>query len=159
MGSWRAAKAGLPFRFRAAVLKKCGEWAWHTQLLGMRCWQNAVPCWLCNGMMHMRCCSLAASWRQHRCNHRASMASVMRGEQFLSRVMSIPGFAVEYVVPGWMHTVCLGVLQYLCGNVKSQLLYTVHGTWKNSTQACSILLNLLAMVAKGLGLECTPCSS
>ena len=61
---------------------------------------------------------------QLRTNHLVWWASVT----YLSATTSTPGFPIEYCKPGWMHTVCVGLTQYMCGNVLLELCIMLTGT-------------------------------
>ena len=83
----------------------------------------------------------------------AFLASSMAGAQFLSKLFSVPGFTLQYIIPDWMHTVCLGVLQYLMGNVMWELFVHIGGVWSNPAKACAALFNIMVLVAQDLGVE------
>ena len=81
------------------------------------------------------------------------LSSPLMGSQFLSKLFSVPGFTLHYIQPDWMHTVCLGVLQYLMGNVMWELFVLVCGSMSNPGQACATLFNMTVNVARDLGVD------
>ena len=84
-------------------------------------------------------------------SHSAWLIEMMSG--FTSTTFDIPGFPIEYVKADWMHTGCLGALQYVCGNVMWELFVVVGGTMNKHLAACSILKNMAELQARQLGLE------
>ena len=148
---WRARKAGEPFDFHSAIIAKCADWAWHKQVLAMRSWQMTFCCWLCEARLGDRDFSLNAIWRHTVHSHSAWLIEMMSG--FTSTIFDIPVFSIEYVKVDWMHTVCLGALQYVCGNVMWELFVVVGGTMNKHLAACSILKNMAELQARQLGLE------
>jgi hypothetical protein len=149
----RAKKAGTPFKFRAACIAKCGDWSWHKQILGMRGWTGTFRCWMCQAIFNERDYSKSAPWRRSCVCMEAFITSVLMGGQFASHIFRIPGFHNRYVLPDWMHVVCLGILQYLCGNCMWELFVRVGGTFNKHLQACSTLMGMIQLVARDLGVE------
>ena len=70
-------------------------------------------------------------------SHSAWLIEMMSG--LTSTIFDIPCSSVEYVKVDWMHTVCLGALQYVCDNVMWELFVVVGGTMNKHLAACSIL--------------------
>ena len=68
-----------------------------------------------------------------------------------SPIWSIPGFIVQYCVPDFMHTSCLGILQYLNGNVMWELFVELGGTYRGWSQACALLENMVRLASMPLG--------
>ena len=150
---WRAEKAGTPLRFRAAVIAKCGDWSWHKQILGMRAWNEGLMCWLCQQRLDDYDFSLTAPWRRTQRCMRGFNASLLIDGAHASNIFALPGFLLEYIKPDWMHCVCLGILQYLLGNVMWELFTEVGGVFSRSQEACAVLLATARMTAKKLGLD------
>ena len=150
---WRARKAGQRFRFGAALIAKCGDWSWHKQILGLRGWQDLRPCWLCRTTLGDRDFSSNAMWRNEPMTMALFLASASFGEQYLSRIFSIPGFELSMVLPDWMHTVCLGILQYLEGNVMYECFILLGGRPSNKQEVVSRLFQMVCVVAMDMGLE------
>lgn len=158
-GSWRAEQAGKALTCRGACISMRGDWAWHKQSLGLQGWQGEGDsqrmCWLCGAGFTPACyCydfSLDAQWRNSRVDMAAFWSSVYRREVFVSAIWDIPGFAIGGVRADWMHTVCLGILQYLTGNVMHDLFKELGGTRKNPTRAISLLENIIGVMCRHLG--------
>ena len=51
-------------------------------------------------------------------------------EQYKSTIWELPGFCLRYVKTDFMHIVCLGILQYLQGNVLHELFKTMGGDFQ-----------------------------
>ena len=152
-GDWRRGKAGQDMRFRGALLAKCGDWAWHKQVLGVRGWRERQLCWKCQATLRDRDFSSNASWRQSSVCNSAFLASAYNGRQYLSSLFGCPGFTLDYVQPDWMHTVCLGILQYFTGNIMWFCFTEVGGKMTKPQEACAMLFNMINVVASDLGLE------
>ena len=150
---WRYHKAGQPFRFRAALIAKCGDWAWHKQILGVRGWAGNLNCWLCESAMGERDFSVNAPWRNTTVDMATFLAAAFGGEQFLSRIFTVPGFDIAMVIPDWMHVVCLGILQYLEGNVMFECFIQLGGRVSNPNATCVRLMQMISVVARDMGLE------
>ena len=86
-------------------------------------------------------------------NMAAFWESVYNEGSFVSPLWSIPGFLISYCVPDFMHTCCLGILQYLSGNVMFELFRSLNGTYKNWTHACGLLENMMKLGAKSIGID------
>ena len=65
------------------------------------------------------------------------------GKQYVCGIFQIPGLTLDFVKPDWMHTVDLGILQYLVGCIMWELFLAVGGTWYKHTQACATLMNII----------------
>ena len=152
-GAYRRRMAGSAFRFRAAVIAKCGDWAWHKQILGMRGWTGISRCWGCAARFDDTDFTLQAEWRNTCVSMAGFITSVLFGEQYVSKIFTVPGFSNSYIIPDWMHVCCLGILQYLSGNVMWELFVTVGGTLKINKGALSSLLNMAKAAATDLGVE------
>lgn len=81
-------------------------------------------------------------------------ASVAAKQAFLSTLWELPGFCLSMVKCDFMHISCLGILQYLQGNVFWELFRSVGGTFKKPDRACTVLLNIMNCSARALGVEC-----
>ena len=150
---WRSGMAGKPLRFRAGVVAKCGDWAWHKQILGMRGWQERFLCWRCQATLSDRDFSLSAVWRRSRHSMSAFLSGAYSGRQYLSALFSCPGFTLDYIEPDWMHTVCLGVLQYLEGNVMLELWQKVKRRGMTKTHVEAMLMNMITSTARVMGVD------
>lgn len=150
---WRREMAGKPFRFKAAIIAKCGDWAWHKQILGMRSWSARLNCWLCQATLGETDFTANAPWRRTIRSHSAFLAESMGKRKCLSTIFAIPGFVLGYVLPDFMHVSCLGIVQYLEGNVMWELFVVLDGRYKKPLDACSRLLNMINIVARECSLE------
>ena len=74
-------------------------------------------------------------------------------EHYDSRIWQIPGFSLSYIRPDWMHVSCLGILQYLTGNVLWELFTALGGVFSRPGSACSKLENIAAVFARSLNIE------
>jgi len=72
--------------------------------------------------------------------------------QFVSAIWQVPGFCLATVRPDWMHVCCLGVLQYLCGNVLWELFQFLGGSFRSARTAGSKLENMAQASARSLGI-------
>ena len=160
-GSFRAKMAGKELRVGGACIAKCGDWSWHKSVLGMRGWRGdrgtKRMCWLCQAAFNddHDCYDFSgtASWRRELTTQSEFWDSAMASNQYISAIWQIPGFQLSFVRPDWMHVTCLGILQYLAGNVLWELFKALGGTFRNSLDACSKLENMIAICSKHLGLS------
>ena len=153
VGDWRRDKANTLLRFRAAMIAKCGDWSWHKQVLGMRGWGQHHNCWLCQSRLGDRDFTTSAAWRATPATMSAFVSSSYTGGQFLSALFSAPGFTLNYIKPDFMHTCCLGILQYCLGNVLWEVFVCVGGTFTKWKDACATIMNMIGAVATHLGVE------
>ena len=153
-GSMRAKYAGRPMRFRAGCVSKVGDWAWYKQALNLQGWQSRVPtarvCWLCRATIgDLDKCGLDAPWRGTEVN----TADVLAGGCFVSTIWSIPGLVLSSVKPDWMHVCCLGVLQYLQGDVLWELVLQLGGTITNHRGATTKLMGMIKAMSHEIGVK------
>jgi len=78
-------------------------------------------------------------------------AEVFQDGVYVSRTFAIPGFSVSFCRADFMHTCCLGILQYLSGNVMWELFLELRGSQSNWIRACGLLENMMKVAAKSLG--------
>jgi hypothetical protein len=78
---------------------------------------------------------------------------VCHGTQFCSTIWSIPGFCIQQCRPDFMHSCCLGILQYLQGNVIYELFIYLGGSFANWQSTCSILENMMRSASKDLNVQ------
>ena len=120
-----------------ACIAKYGDWAWFKQTVGLRGWQGHGEerkiCWLCQARLRGGCSayefSLSARWRSTMTTMSSFLEDMMKGTTHTSPRWSIPGFIAQYCVPDFMYTSCLGILQYLNGNVMWELFVELGGTY------------------------------
>lgn len=160
-GTWRHKVAGTWLKVRGAFLSKRGDWAWFKQALGLKSWQGSTKdklmCWICNaGFNPFNNCydfSARARWRRTRVTMSAFWAAALAGTQYLSPLFDCPGFTIHYCIGDLMHISCLGILQYLLGNILVELFKDLHGVYTNSQYACGQLENMMRLVAKDMGVD------
>ena len=83
----------------------------------------------------------AANWRNH----------PVRIEEIAARAqafLAIPGTHLPTFKPVWMHTCCLGVLQYTIGNTMIELFYELGGKITSPVPACARLENMIKVCAQ-----------
>jgi hypothetical protein len=156
--SYRGKLAGKPLGVHGAIIAKCGDWDWFKQSLGLIGWQGEGPtkrvCWLCRaGLQADEYCydfSLSAAWRQAFEDEGSFWQSVASGTQFCSAIWSIPGFRIAYCRPDFMHCCCLGILQYLQGNVVYELFEFLGGGFNTWQKTCGILENMMRSASRDL---------
>ena len=161
--SMRGKLAGKSLPVRGAAIRKFGDWVWFKQALGLRGHQGegdkVLICWLCKAGRSDPACycwdfGRSAAWRAT-----TTFMSEFWQEQYEQRsapspIWQIPGFIVRYCIPEFMHVCCLGVLQYLSGNVLWELFRELGSTLKQSVRACGILQNMASVSAKALKIDC-----
>ena len=74
--------------------------------------------------------------------------------QYISQIFAVPGFHLSTIKLDWMHIVCLGILQYLLGNVIWECFIELGGTHSRIRQACSRLYNMIKIYCRHLGVQC-----
>ena len=142
--------------FRGALVTQTGDWAWYKQMYGVTGWHGEGPgkrcCWLCAAAKGNREFGVDASWRQTFFTP-TSHTTFLLQQRYVSGLWPLPGFTIDYLVPDFMHIVCLGTLLYLEGNVMWELFVALGGRFSNSTAARARLLTLARMTARSLDLE------
>ena len=153
--------SGKELRVGAACIAKCGDWAWHKSVLGMRGWRGdrgtQRMCWLCKAAFNDEhdCFDFTstATWRRELTTQAEFWNSAASSSQYISSIWQIPGFHLSYVRPDWMHVCCLGILQYLSGNCLWELFKALGGTFRSPHSACSKLEHMIDMCSRHLGME------
>ena len=158
-GSIRAKRAANRDRLRVggARLGKFGDWHWFKAVLNLRGWRGEGAtkgvCWMCNvGFNDTHNCynfSMGAPWRKTMFNMVDFWANA-KGT-YSSGIWAIPGFHLKCIRPDWMHMGCLGVLQYLIGNVLWELFKDMGGKFTNPKTTCALLENMIEVCSKSLG--------
>ena len=160
-GSFRWKLAGTPLRLGGACVAKCGDWSWFKSALGLRGWRGegaaGKMCWLCAaGFKGEHQCfdfSFTAAWRKTATTMGQFWRNVSVEKTYVSGIWSVPGFHIPNVRPDWMHVVCLGVVQYLLGNVLWECMVALGGNFSRSREACHKLVGMLEVCAKRLKTE------
>ena len=96
----------------------------------------------------------AATWR----SSQLTMADFWRRarfeEVFVSKLWRAPGFTIENCIPDFMHCCCLGILQYLAGNIYWELFLQLGGNWYSRPgKQCGQLLGMITSMAALLDVE------
>ena len=73
---------------------------------------------------------------------------VFKEEAYCSPIWAIPGFLISYCAPDFMHTSCLGIVQYLNGNVMWELSRELGGNYSTWVHACGCFENTMKLAAK-----------
>ena len=76
------------------------------------------------------------------------MQQQFEDSKIVSQIFNLPGFIITYVVVDWMHTVDLGIAQYLLGNLLLELLKRMGGTRSNPQPALSEMLLLIKQMSR-----------
>ena len=143
-------------RIAAAIILKCGDWGWFKQALGLRGWQGEGSlgklCWLCQATFDPSCHCFdfgpLAKWRTIKLSMQMFWGEARTSGFYVSPIWSIPGFIVQNCKPDWMHTCCLGILQYLNGNCLWELFKELKGTKSHWNKGCTLLKNITNIFAK-----------
>ena len=157
--AWRIARAGKKLKLGGSLVGKNGDWSWMKQCVGLQGWNifqgNKRCCWTClaANTEELNCFDFTASakWRKTMISMASFMYSTSHGRQHLSPLFKCPGFRLAWCRIDWMHCVCLGVLQYILGNVLFDLFLLLHGLITSPQLACGKLIILLNTSAKQLG--------
>ena len=75
------------------------------------------------------------------------------GRQYLSVLLSIPGFELSYIKPDFMHTCCLGILQYCLDNVLWEACVHLGGGFSNWKDTCAKIMKMIRTVSAQLGVD------
>ena len=90
-------------------------------------------CWLCHVAFGDKCdcfdLSASAAWR-HRLVNMGDVNEDLRQSRYPSGIWSIPGISIQSFKPDWMYCCCLGILQYLQGNVMYELFKELDGDFQ-----------------------------
>ena len=152
----RAGRVGnKSMRLRACLVRVRGDWEWFKNAFCLRGWKedvNGHVCFLCSCKANeLQLFTSTALWR-----HRPyeSIGTLMATERFRqSPLLNLPGFILSYAMPDFMHTSCLGYVQYLLGNVFWEVWRSYGGTLNHSVEACARILWLMNLVAAQNDLE------
>lgn len=156
----RAQRTGR-LRTRGFVCQVRGDWEWFVQALGLTSWRNPSGdsniCWQCDATgTNFLDASLTAPWRPTCMNHACWLERQLSRNLRVAGLFALPGFLMKYVVVDWMHTVDLGIAQYLLGNILLELLMLMGGTQSSPEPEISQLLLLIKQMSKQLGCKNPP---
>ena len=157
--SWRGKMAGQDLNLRALCIRKFGDWAWYTQVLGLRGWRGETAdlkcCWTCgagfNALINCYDFSQHAEWRQTLVTQAEFYRELVTTNMFVSKIWTIPGFRLSFVRPDWMHVVDLGIAPTCVGSVLWYCFKALGGSFQNSKKATSKIFNMLKVAAAVLG--------
>ena len=111
--------SGKPIGLCGTVLRKFGDWEWMKNGLGLRGWQGGETTWK---LICMFCAasklydpwgydpSLEAGWRSTFTSGPEFWSQSISSKSYVSPLLLIPGFRLEWVMADWMHVCCLGIL-------------------------------------------------
>ena len=149
VGSWRRelGAAKIPMRFRGALLRKSGDWAWFKCSLGLRGWRGTKKgkhmCWICNASFNCthNCYDFRkeATWRQQLVTME-EIRHELTTARYPSQIWSIPGLTIGSFRPDWMHCADLGITQYCTANIVWELFVEMKGTFTTWKPACAKLV-------------------
>ena len=119
----RATWSGKHLGFHAAVLQVRGDWAFYKEVFAFPHWTGHQCCWKCfaknspGDVGDFRDASANAPWRNRRITGQQFMM-LQRAEGIQpSTLFACPGTTVDMVMVDWLHTMDLGVLADVIGNV------------------------------------------
>lgn len=75
----------------------------------------------------------------------------IRNNEYIPTIFEWPGFILDFVVADFMHCVCLGVVQFVLGNVLWELFLLCNGIQCNPNEALSQLMVCIRLASKQLG--------
>ena len=159
---WRKEQAGKPLGIHGCFIAKYGDWAWFKQALGLRGWSGEGPlgkvCWLCPASLYdpdnyAYDFRSTAPWRCRPTSMSDFWQQAFQERRHISPIWSIPGFLTRYCIPDFMHVCCLGILQYLNGNVMWEVFVGLGGTEARWVKACGVLENMVRVAAKAMKMD------
>ena len=155
--SWRGRKAGKPLRFGGACLGKCADWSWHKQMLNLQGWKAAKGtgkiCWICEDSFTDGSCFNVSPSRKRKLATMSGFSSAAVAKGYLCPIFSIPGFCLSLCKPDWMHTIDLGIVMDVSGNIMWELLKELGGTYKRHLKECGQLLAMVHAKAAEMGVD------
>jgi hypothetical protein len=143
------------------IIKKKGDWAWFKQFMNLVGWRPEGVlrrmCYICFATMGgVNSCldsSLGAGWRNTMALTHAEYMADLRARGYVSEVWNLPGFRHTMLVLDLMHIACLGILQYLLGNVLLLQFHRLGGTIGDPNDALTNLLRFTKLAARNLGIQ------
>ena len=168
--SWRRQESHVGTQQRrneseiGGCVQKRSDWAWTKQVLGLTGWRGEGPdsrmCFKCgatkDGPRSFRDTSASAGWRPTMIDTRTFIKTTLSAGKFLSVVFQWPGFqtlGLVLIQADLMHTGCLGVVQYVCGNILYELFLELGGVYSNPLQTMCILETYIRQASKAVGLK------
>lgn len=150
-----------------ACIEERGDWQWRKMALGLVGWNGAGDgigrcCFKCgaNKTTHpFTEVGKDAQWVDTvHSNLQILNANLLAGN-YVSKLWSIPGFRHVYMMIDLMHTGCLGICQYLLGNVLWELFLEFGGIASDPISAKNVTSQLWCMIRMGsrhMGLKNPP---
>jgi len=143
--------------FGAACCQKRGDWSWMKQALGMVGWRETSGkgrcCWKCladrKDNPYTDGC-LNACWRSTKLSTLEYLTQAIADKEYVSTIFEWPGFILEFVHADFMHCVCLGVAQFVLGNILWELFLKVNGVQCSPDEAVSYLWVCIRLACKQL---------
>ena len=137
------------------------DWVWYTQFRNLVGWAGDAGtrrmCYIClatlGGPLSCLDSSLGAEWRGTLGMSHAEYMLALRARGYVSEIFNLPGFQYTMLVLDLMHIACLGILQYLLGNVLLGLFFRLDGTIGDPGEAVGRLLTFSKLAAKNQGIE------
>ncbi len=111
---------------RVALLECRGDWQWFATAFHFRSAQCEHICWKCDAGKGGTACSFAelsldAAWRST-CMSDGAFRARCRGSENVSALFDAPGFTLDMILVDLLHTLDLGVAQWLIGSVLREFL-------------------------------------
>ena len=140
----------------SACCQKRADWQWLKVIGGLCGWDGERTCWkcLCNCTdLPWTDFTLEAKWRATYISHRSFIENVQSSGSYISKLFSVPGFILEFVLGDLMHMSCLGVLPLVLGNVLFEIFISMGGEITKPSAVLDALLVLLKIGARNSGVE------
>lgn len=154
----RARLASQCLNVRGACVQARGDWGWMKAALGLRGWKDkAGCCFKCAAnktVFPFTDFSLSAAWRETCVTHLSYMQRAAIDKEYVSALMSFPGFLHRYISVDLMHCADLGTTQYFLGNVLCELFSELGGNTNNQRNILGKIVMLLKVAASVLHVLC-----
>ena len=161
--SARRDKVDLALPCKAACIQVKGDWAWFKQAFQLTGWKGETKdkrcCWVCPANtldMDFRRCDSEAKWRGKEFTQMQFVMQNIMLARFRSALFAFPGMQLKYLSIDLMHASCLGILQYLLGNVFFELSCSLGGNLTGDSDktihAMKMLMLQIRIAAKTLGI-------
>ena len=124
----RQTYSGRQLGAHAALLQIRGDWAFYKEVFNFPSWRARRCCWRCcaknqkGETSDFRDASTNANWRMERVPGHAFLAQQRADGIKPSPLFQTPGLEVDMVMIDWLHTMDLGVIADVLGNVFWDLL-------------------------------------
>ena len=146
---------------RGGPVQERADWAWRKSALGMNGWKQEGPnrrvCFKCHasksGTHPFTDPSRSATWRGTCVETYLFLHIALSTGAFVSAIFEWPGWGkhgCSFMEIDLMHVGCLGIVQYLLGNVLHELFVEMGGTSTNWKETCGHLNMLIKQAARKL---------